>query len=168
MQNIIFIHGLESSGKGFKGRFLKSMITNILTPDFKKSNPDISMYDLLESRMVELVSILDTKESWIIIGSSFGGLMGALYTLKNPDKVSQLILLAPFLNSRKLKPFIYKAVNVPVIVYHGINDKIVPYEPSRERAKQLFTNLEYKIVNDDHLLHSTVKSINWQKILMID
>ncbi len=34
MKNIIFIHGLESSGKGFKGVYLKKLIPEILTPDF--------------------------------------------------------------------------------------------------------------------------------------
>ncbi len=166
MQYIIFVHGLESSGHGFKGRFLKSMFPDILTPDFKKSDENIPMYELLEYRMTELNAILNSKKFWIIIGSSFGGLMGSLYTLQNPHKVSQLILLAPFIVSRRLKPSMYEPVDVPVKVYHGKNDKIVPYKPARERARHFFTNLEYNIVDDDHRLHSTVKSLNWQKIIL--
>jgi predicted esterase len=166
MQNIIFVHGLESSGKGFKGRFLKSVFPDILTPDFKKPNENIPMYELLEYRMAELNVILNSKQSWIIISSSFGGLMGILYTLQNPNNVYQLILLAPMIVSRKLKPSMYKPVDVPVKVYHGKNDRIIPYKPGRERAQYFFTNLEYNIVDDDHRLHSTVKSLNWQKIIL--
>ena len=166
MQNIIFVHGLESSGQGYKGRFLKGVFPDILTPDFKEFNPNILMYDLLKERMIELNSILNTKKGWIIIGSSFGGLMSVLYLLKNPSNAKQLILLAPLLVSRKLKPRMYKPVDVPVIIFHGKNDKIVPYKPTRERAQYFFTNLEYNIVDDDHRLHSTVKSINWQRIIL--
>jgi len=166
MQNIIFVHGFESSGQGFKGKFLKSEFPDILTPDFKKSDENISMYELLEYRMAELNAILNSKKSWVIIGSSFGGLMGAIFLLKNPHKVRQLILLAPFIVSRKLKPYMYKPVDVPVKVYHGKNDRIVPYKPARERAKHFFTNLEYNIVDDDHRLHSTVKSLNWQNFIL--
>jgi pimeloyl-ACP methyl ester carboxylesterase len=166
MQNIIFVHGLESSGQGFKGRFLKSIFPDILTPDFKKSDEGIPMYELLKYRMVELNAILNSKKSWIIIGSSFGALMSVIFVLKNPHKVRQLILLAPFIVSRKLKPNMYKPVDVPVKIFHGKNDRIVPYKPARERAQHFFTNLEYNIVDDNHLLHSTVKSLNWQKIIL--
>ncbi len=166
MQNIIFVHGLESSGQGFKGRFLKSVFPDILTPDFKKSDENIPMYELLEYRMAELNAILNSKKFWIIIGSSFGGLMASLIALSKPYKVSKLILLAPFLVSRKLKPSFYKAVDVPVIVYHGKNDTTVPYKPARERARYFFTNLEYNIVDDDHMLHQTVKAINWHNLIL--
>ncbi|MFW9940918.1 MAG: alpha/beta fold hydrolase [Candidatus Thorarchaeota archaeon] len=165
MQNIIFIHGLESSGRGFKGRFFKTIFPDILTPDFKEFEPNIKMYSLLEARMGELNSILNNKKNWILIGSSFGGLMGTIYTLKNPDNVIRLILLAPFLVSRKLKPSFYKAVDVPVTIFHGEKDDVVRYKPSLERAKMFFTNLEFNLVDDDHFLHKTVKSINWKELI---
>jgi pimeloyl-ACP methyl ester carboxylesterase len=166
MKNIIFIHGLESSGQGFKGRFLKNIFPDILTPDFKKADENIPLYELLEYRMAELTAILNSKKCWIIIGSSFGALMGAIFLLENPQKVSQLILLAPFIVSRRLIPSMYQPVDVPVKVYHGKKDRIVPFKPARERAQYFFTNLEYNIVDDDHRLHSTVKSLNWQNLIL--
>ena len=93
MQNIIFVHGLESSGTGFKARLLKEVFPNIHTPTFTESTPEILMYDLLEIRMKELKSILNIKNNWILIGSSFGGLMSALYALQNPSNVKQLIFM---------------------------------------------------------------------------
>jgi pimeloyl-ACP methyl ester carboxylesterase len=165
MQNIIFVHGLESSGKGFKGRFLKSVFPDIFTPDFKKPDKYIPMYELLEIRMVEFNSILMKKTPWVIIASSFGGLMATIFTLKNPNRVCQLILLAPFLVSRKLKPRMYKPVDIPVIAFHGKQDKVVKCKPARERAQFFFSNLEYNVVDDDHRLRNTVKSIDWQKII---
>jgi len=165
MQNIIFIHGLESTGKGYKARLLKDIFPNIHTPTFTESTPDILMYDLLEIRMSELNSILNTKKKWVIIGSSFGGLMATLFTLNVPYKVIKLVLLAPFLVSRKLKPTLYNPVNIPVIVYHGRNDRIVPYKQAQERATKFFSNLEYHIVDDDHTLHKTVKTLNWNNLI---
>jgi pimeloyl-ACP methyl ester carboxylesterase len=165
MQNIIFIHGLESSGKGFKGQFLRKMFPVCLTPDFEKYNPHISIKRLLEMRMEQLFSILNKKSPWIIIGSSFGGLMGALFTCQNPKKVSKLILLAPYLSSPELNPKIYFKIKVPVLVYHGKNDQIVSLNQSRAYAEKLFTNLEYNIVDDDHTLQKTVRRLDWQKLI---
>ncbi|MFX1376089.1 MAG: alpha/beta fold hydrolase [Promethearchaeota archaeon] len=166
MQKIIFIHGLESSGQGFKGKYLKSIFTDILTPDFKKFDYNIPIYHLFEERMNELNKFLAPTKHWVIIGSSFGGLMGAFYTLRNSEKVNKLILLAPFLTFRNLNFSSCKAVDVPAIAFHGINDNVVPYKSSHEIAKLLFTNLEYNIVDDDHSLHHTVKVINWLELVL--
>jgi len=155
MLNIIFIHGLESSGSGFKGRLFKREMPGILTPDFKGS---------LEKRMESLNEILKGTRPWIIIGSSFGGLMGALYTCKYPDNVSLLILLAPVLVHPDLNS-IKQPIEVPVIIYHGKNDDVVPLKASKERAMHLFSNLEYNELDDDHMLHPTVEAINWPGIL---
>lgn len=162
---IIFIHGLESSGKGFKGRFFKEIFPYILTPDFQPFEPNIPMYDILEKRMIQLYRVLNSKNSLVLIGSSFGGLMASIFALQYPLRVKKMILLAPFLISRKLKPRNYSPIDVPVIVFHGKNDKVVRYEHTRERARLLFTNLRYKVVEDDHFLHTTIKSLNWPKLV---
>jgi len=154
MSNMIFIHGLESSGSGFKGRLLKREIPGILTPDFKGS---------LDKRMQKLNNILESSISCIIIGSSWGGLMATIYACNHPEKVSLLILLAPVLVHPELNsvsPF-----NDPVIIFHGKNDSIIPIKSTQRRAGQLFTNLIFNAVEDDHMLHPTVEAINWQEIL---
>ncbi|TKJ27104.1 MAG: hypothetical protein CEE42_03310 [Promethearchaeota archaeon Loki_b31] len=161
MKNIIFIHGLESSGKGFKGVYLKKLIPEILTPDFIEFDQKKSINDLLEKRMAQLKSILREKDLWVLIGSSFGGLMGALYTLQNPKKVKRLILLAPYLEPSVLDLEKYNPVDVPVIAYHGKNDDVVRLKTSREQAYKLFTNIEYNSTKDDHKLHKTVKELDW-------
>jgi len=165
MINIIFIHGLESSGQGFKAQLFQKVLPGIITPDFKAYTPNIAYKDLLKERMTQLDLILREKEPWIIIGSSFGGLMGALYTCRFPNKVSRLILLAPLLKTPELDPKIYHPIDIPVIIFHGKNDQIVSLQNSHSRAKKLFKNLTYNIVNDDHMLHSTVLKINWPKLI---
>ena len=161
MKNIIFIHGLQSSGKGFKGLYFKKIIPEILTPDFVKFDPKRTIDDLLNSRMTQLNKLLSKKNLWVIIGSSFGGLMGVLYTLQNPRRVKRLILLAPYLATKLLKCDTLSPINIPAIVFHGKYDEIAEFKPSREQAYRLFTNLEFNATEDDHNLNQTVEKLNW-------
>ena len=166
MKNIIFIHGLESSGKGFKGQLLRRIFPECLTPDFKAYSPHMSINFLLEKRMNQLSKILEEKNSWIIIGSSFGGLMAALYTYNHPQKVKKLILLAPYLSSSLLNPKDFSPIDIPVIIYHGKNDNVVSMKNSRILAQKLFINLTYNIVDDDHKLQKTTKNIDWKRLIL--
>jgi len=165
MANIIFIHGLESSGHGFKAQFFRKIFPGCITPDFEPFNNEISFSLLLKKRMSQLITILDTKNSWKIIGSSFGSYMAELYALRYPNKVELLILLAPLLAIPELNPDKYKTIDIPVIIFHGKNDEIVSMKDSRNRAKKLFKNLQFNVVDDDHLLHSTIAKINWKEII---
>ena len=151
----IFIHGLESSGKGFKGRFFKEIFPEILTPDFRGE---------LFERMSELKKILKDSSGITIIGSSFGGLMGTLYTLENSLKVKKLILLAPAISFKK-ELFEKKKITVETIIFHGINDNIVPIEPVKKMAENLFANLIFNETDDDHMLHKTVKEVDWKNLI---
>ena len=164
-KNIIFIHGLQSSGKSFKGLYLKKIIPEILAPDFVKFDPKRTIEDLLAARMAQLNRILSKRDLWVIIGSSFGGLMGVLYTLQNPEKVKRLILLAPYLATNLLKYDNRSPINIPVIVFHGKYDEIAKFKPSREQAYRLFTNLEFNATEDDHNLNQTVEKLNWIKLI---
>ncbi len=161
MKNIIFIHGLESSGKGFKGLYLKKIIPEILTPDFVKYDPKRTLEDLLNARMAQLNTILSERNIWVIIGSSFGGLMGVLSALQNPKKIKRLILLAPYLATNLLKWDNRSPINIPVIVFHGKNDEIAKFKPSREEAYRLFAKLEFNATEDDHNLNQTMEKLNW-------
>lgn len=161
MKNIIFIHGLQSSGEGFKGLYLKKIIPEILTPDFVKFDPKRTLDDLLNERMAQLNTLLSKRNLWVIIGSSFGGLMGVLYALQNPKKVKRLILLAPYLATKLLKYDNRSPINIPVIVFHGKYDEIAKFKPSREQAYRLFIKLEFNATEDDHNLNQTVEKLNW-------
>ena len=154
---IIFIHGYESSGHGFKGNCLRSIFPDIITPDFTG--------ELLE-RMEQLKSVLEAEKKWIFIGSSFGGLMGALYMMEHPKKVEKAILMAPALVSPLIpEDFKLKKIDNSVKIFHGKNDDVVPLEPVRKFAEKYFIKYEYHLVDDDHRLHATTKSIDWKKIL---
>lgn len=155
-KNIIFIHGLESSGNGFKGRFFKKIFPDILTPDFQGD---------LNERMEKLYNILDTLNNLIIIGSSFGGLMGTIYSFNYENKVDKLILLAPALIFYDFKE--YKSLDIPVTIFHGKNDTIIPLNQTKDISEKLFKNLVFNITNDDHMLHNTVQEINWKQLILL-
>jgi pimeloyl-ACP methyl ester carboxylesterase len=155
-RRLIFIHGLISSGQSFKANLLRGLFPNIFTPDFEGT---------LDERMAQLATILSNKPGWIIIGSSFGGLMGALFTCHHPKQVQKLILLAPALIWPEFAQALPAPVSVPAVVYHGQRDDLIPLDLVRSLAEQVFTNLNFHAVDDDHGLHDTVQTIDWMALL---
>jgi pimeloyl-ACP methyl ester carboxylesterase len=162
---LIFLHGLESTSQSGKARLFREWFPGMLTPDFTGG---------FDERMDQLYPVLGDRTDWTIIGSSFGGLMGAIFTLDHATQVRKLIMLAPALtlpplaslpdpstrSGRRPQP-----VSVPTILIHGTLDTVVPLEPVRAVARKLFTNLTYHIVEDDHRLHKTVHELDWKKLL---
>jgi pimeloyl-ACP methyl ester carboxylesterase len=154
-KRLIFIHGLEGTSQGVKAILLRELFPGILTPDFRGS---------LDERMKQLDNLLGKKEDWTIIGSSFGGLMGAIFTCLHPKQVRKLVLLAPALIWPDFAESLPDSVDVPTIVYHGSQDEIVPLAVTRKLAEQVFRNLSYHVVDDDHGLYKTVHEINWKEL----
>jgi pimeloyl-ACP methyl ester carboxylesterase len=153
---IIFLHGLVSSGQGFKGTLFRRVLPGILTPDFTGA---------LEERMAQLYPIIGDQPRWAIIGSSFGGLMATLFTREHPEQVRKLVLLAPALalSEHRLDP--HPPITVPTVVFHGKNDKVISLEPLRAICEQLFENLTFNQVDDDHRLQRTVQSLDWPALV---
>jgi pimeloyl-ACP methyl ester carboxylesterase len=154
--HLIFIHGLISSGQSYKANLLRGFFPDILTPDFEGS---------LEERLAQLEPILSDRSDWIIIGSSFGGLMGAMFTRQHPAQVSKLILLAPALIWPEFAQVLPPPVSVPTVVYHGINDELIPLDLVRPLAEGVFTDLTFHAVDDDHGLKATVQGIDWRALV---
>ena len=77
----IFLHGLDSSSQGTKGKYFKEKFPGMLVPDFSGS---------LSIRMEKLYDILSGKTEITLIGSSYGGLMATIFTLENEAKVKNL------------------------------------------------------------------------------
>jgi pimeloyl-ACP methyl ester carboxylesterase len=155
-QRLIFIHGLLSSGQGFKANLLREIFPALLSPDFDGS---------LEDRMARLGSILGDRSGWTVIGSSLGGLIGAMFTCQHPDRVDQLILLAPALIWPDFAQAPPAPVSVPTVIYHGRQDDLVPLDLVRPPAEQVFLNLTFHAVDDDHGLKKTVQAIDWRALV---
>lgn len=152
----IFIHGLEGSSQGFKATHLRQHYPDLLVPDFRGP---------IDERMKQLTHYLtadDHQEGsgghpqpWIIIGSSYGGLMAILFAAQHPDHVAKLILFAPALTRPFYAGEFPPPVTTPTVIYHGQNDTVVPLEPTRKFAERVCTNLTFHEVDDDHSLHTT-------------
>jgi predicted esterase len=152
----VFIHGLLGHSGGTKASFLRERYPDMVIEDFRGN---------LQERMHKLNSILAGKESLIIIGSSLGGLMAAMFTLNNPERVKRLILLAPALAAEEFGPYVNKTTDTPVTIYHGQNDEVVPLAPVHDIAHRVFQNVTFNTVEDDHVLSKTFRLIDWNNLL---
>lgn len=151
---LVFIHGLEGNSQGFKARYLRKLFVDIIIPDFLGS---------LEERMNSLSSILTDKSNLIIIGSSYGGLMGTLFASQYPQRVRKLVLLAPALTRFDFSNT--SPIANSTVIYHGLRDNIIPLEPVHALAEKLFLNLTFHVVDDNHGLRRTVEEIDWPTLL---
>lgn len=152
----IFIHGLESSNQGTKGLFFKREFPDMIIPNFPGT---------LQERMQKLNRSLSKKSGIRLVGSSFGGLMAALFAMENESRVEKMILLAPALNLMGLADAQEREISVPTWIYHGIDDEVIPLKAIEGVAKKTFRHLTLHVVDDDHYLHKTFKRIDWQELL---
>ena len=154
----VFVHGLESSSDGTKGTYFRKGYHGMIVEDYVGT---------LEERMIRLNEILADKKELVLVGSSYGGLMAAIYACENESRVKKLILLAPALNLDEFKPYLSKRIAVPVIAYHGSQDDVVPLEPVKKIATSIFPNSSYNTVKDDHPLSTTFPTFDWDDLLEI-
>ena len=155
----IFIHGQESSSQGNKAVFFQALFPKMIIPDFVG---DVS------TRMSKLNKILIDKKGIIIIGSSLGGLMSSLYAFQNQDRMKKLILLAPAINLSDFSPYLSKKLTLPVYIFHGENDEIIPRKPIQAIAEKVFPDLTFTVMEDDHRLSKTFTSIDWPQLIGSD
>jgi predicted esterase len=152
----VFIHGLESSGKGTKGVFFRDKYPDMIIEDFVGTFKD---------RMEKLNILLSGRTSLILVGSSYGGLMAAVYAFNNEKSIRKLILLAPALDIYEFNHYLGRQLLLPVVIYHGRDDDVVSPSSVQNIARTVFANLEYHLVDDDHSLHRTFNLMNWDDLL---
>jgi len=154
----VFIHGLESTVRGTKGVFFRERFPDMIIDDFFGPFP---------KRMEKLESLLDGKNDLILVGSSYGGLMAAAYACLHEERVKKLILLAPALHLEEYNPHLNKKLHMPIVIFHGLRDDVVPLAAVRETAERLFVNHTFNIVDDDHPLHNTFATLDWNTLLSL-
>jgi len=156
VKRCLFLHGLDSSSQGVKATTLRQLFPNILTPDFQGS---------LEERMFQLSQIIGRKRDWTLIGSSLGGLMATYFACWHPKQVKKMILLAPALIWPDFVANPPPAIDIPVTLYHGTQDTLIPLEQLKPIARQVFRNLDLHVVDDDHSLLKTFFEIDWHTLI---
>jgi pimeloyl-ACP methyl ester carboxylesterase len=152
----IFIHGLESSNQGTKSVFFREKYPDMVIPYF--TGP-------LDERMRSLRSVLFQKTGIILVGSSFGGLMATIFAMENKERVERMILLAPAINLVEFADYRAKTISVPVWIYHGKSDEVIPLDDVERVAGSIFPVLSFHVVEDDHYLHKTFKTLDWDRLL---
>jgi pimeloyl-ACP methyl ester carboxylesterase len=155
----VFIHGLESSSQGTKGVFFRERYPDMIIEDY---------FGSFSQRMEKLEGLLAREDHLILVGSSYGGLMAAVYACGHEEGVKKLILLAPALHSELYRPYLRKKLTMPITIFHGRQDQVVPLSPVRAIAEQLFMNLKFNVVEDDHFLHDTFATLDWDKLLNLE
>jgi pimeloyl-ACP methyl ester carboxylesterase len=115
--------------------------------------------------MANLRALLSGKSDIVLVGSSFGGLMGSMFAMENEPRVKRLILLAPAINLMEFSPYRERKLQIPVHLYHGRQDDVIPIEDVRKVARQVFSDLTFHAVDDDHHLHKTFEKIAWDTLL---
>jgi len=152
----VFIHGLESTSQGTKAVYFRHHYPDMLIEDY--TGP-------LEERMEKLTSVLAGRAPLILVGSSYGGLMAAMFAGRHPERVESLILLAPALHLPDYEPYRGKRLDLPVTLYHGNADDVVPPDPVRRIAEETFTRLSYHLVDGDHSLNRIFGDLPWDDLL---
>jgi len=156
--NRVFLHGLESSSQGDKGRYFQEHYPDMIIRDYCGS---------LQERMQTLRKQLEGKKDLILVGSSYGGLMATIFVCEQEARVHKLILLAPALSLAEFEPYLCRRLFLPTVIFHGSEDIIVPPEPVRKIAEEVILDLTYNRVSDDHSLHGTFSTMDWDSLLEI-
>ena len=96
MPNILYLHGFASGPLSQKGRYLHHQFS-IVGGDVYQ--PDLSEGNFREMTLTSQLKVIDREvrriEPALIIGSSLGGYLAAIYAAMQPDLVGRLALLAP-------------------------------------------------------------------------
>jgi uncharacterized protein len=98
---VLYLHGFASSPASRKARFFAEKLAAL---GFAVEIPDLAEGDfkrLTITNQLALVERLGRGERVIVIGSSLGGYLAALYAARHPE-VDRLILLAPALRFHRL------------------------------------------------------------------
>lgn len=153
--NTFFLHGLESSGNGTKGRFFKETFPEMIVADFSGN---------LESRLQQLEELCANTDELVLVGSSFGGLMATCFAINSPDRVKKLVLMAPALNFPGFQVPQHK-IEVPTYLLIGSLDDVTPADRVIPLAELTFSNIEINMVEEDHMLHQSFSELDWKTLL---
>lgn len=156
MSTPIFLHGLDSSTQGTKARW------------FRAHFPQVGMRDYsgdLSQRLAQLEEQVQGLEGLILVGSSFGGLMATCFALRYPERCRRLVLLAPALNFSEYRAPTTK-ITVPTLLIMGRHDTVCPPHLVQPQAEATFSDLELRIEDDDHMLHTSFPVLDWASLLI--
>ena len=96
MANILYLHGFASSPESTKARYFHR---NFALIGGTVHTPDLAPGGFQQMTITSQLDVVDQAvrelEPMMMIGSSMGGYLAALYAAKNPSAIRRLVLLAP-------------------------------------------------------------------------
>ena len=96
MPNIVYLHGFASGTQSKKGRYLHGKFSGVGAEVFQPELVEGDFRDTTVSAQLEAVDqAVREHEPCLLVGSSLGGYLTALYASGRPDLVPALVLLAP-------------------------------------------------------------------------
>lgn len=124
---LFFLHGLESSPKGYKASVLRENFPSIQVPELPK--------DPWERHEILLPMV---TEKSVLVGSSLGGLSALMLARDVPEMVKAMVLVAPavgFYDTQYRTPKLMEMVNrlvvpvsIPTTIIAGTQDDVIPME----------------------------------------
>ena len=151
----VFIHGLDSSSRGTKGTFFQSnprddhgrFLRPLQTED-GTARAEPRSEEQPDPRRFEL---------W--------GPHGCAICVQKRIRTRHSSSSPPPYEHGDFSPYDATPLELPVTLYHGRQDLVVPPEPTRLIAERLFRNMEIHLVDDDHNLHLVFPMLDWDRLL---
>jgi pimeloyl-ACP methyl ester carboxylesterase len=140
---VLYLHGFASSPASRKARFFAEKLASL---GFAVEIPDLAEGDfkgLTITKQLALVERLGQRERVIVIGSSLGGYLAALYAARHPE-VDRLILLAPAFRfhglwSQEFGPdrlrLWREKGSIPVFHYGAGNNQLIGYQLMEDASR---------------------------------
>jgi pimeloyl-ACP methyl ester carboxylesterase len=151
----VFVHGLESSSRGTKGRWLAERFPAVRMRDYDGD---------LDQRLAQLTGHVAGRDDLVLVGSSFGGLVATCFAIRQSARCRRLVLLAPALNFAEYHPP-PSPLEVEAVVVLGAHDTVCPPHLVGPLARQSFRAPDVRVENDDHLLHRAFPRLDWGRLL---
>lgn len=166
-QPIIFIHGGPGGGFTEKDkRYFNPKLFNIIHYDQRgagKSKPFASLTDNTTQNLISditlLLNTLGIKKT-MMFGGSWGSTLSLCYAIKNPERVSALILRGIFLASKKENNyFTYEARNI----YPEAWEKLAKLVPKKEIEKRKIEQYYYKKIKSKNIKTRHKYTLAWAR-----
>ncbi len=141
MTPIVYLHGFASSPLSSKAQFFRRRFEE---RGVEVLIPQLDGTDFANLTVTGQMTVLEGAVAGrrvVLMGSSLGGYLAALYALQHPEEVEKLVLLAPALNFPERFPQRFSASDIVEWKSHG-SKKFFHYGEKRE------VELNYAIVED--------------------
>jgi long-chain acyl-CoA synthetase len=124
-RTFVFVHGFGGQAEQWHYQLQKFSIENrVVALDLRGhglSDKPARGYDMpqLVDDLETALTLLKVKGKFVLVGHSYGGAISTEYTLKNPERVERLILMATA-GEFKLQPMLNLALSLPNWLLKGI------------------------------------------------